>query len=175
MTVGRPPLASAVVLIAGLVALGAAGVRAAGARSERVEPPEADRRGAEAAVQLFLKLAAHVQGSSGDPRFAERLPAAPPVIEELVAGVAFATHADRIEEPRLVRSEILRSASTDGDRIQVDAKEYWIIRVIASDGRVLETRSDVVRARYLVGREAAGWQILGWDPLELAKEQEGRR
>jgi hypothetical protein len=113
-------------------------------------------------VKLFLRLSAHLQGSGGDPRFAERIPASSEVIEELLANVRFSNRVGRIEESRLQRVDVGEVAPIGTDRVEVATREYWVTRIISAAGSVMETRSDVVTARYVVQRAASGWRVVEW-------------
>jgi hypothetical protein len=171
------PAPSIVVLIAGLAGLAAAGARAArasGEAGEAVKVSEGEEREAKTAAETFMRLAAHLQGSGGDPRFAERIPASPAVVEELLAGVTFASHAGKVEEPRLVRAELGPIRRVDTDVVSLDAKEYWIVRVLGAGGKTLETRADVVKVRYVLARGPSGWSVAGWDLADDDAAQESR-
>ncbi len=154
----------AVVLALGLAAIGASAWRAAGVRAGRTMPvAEADRRAAVGVVSLYLQLRAHLQGSNGDRRFAERLPAGDDVVDEAMRDVAFVTHSRRVEEPRLLGREIRNVRAVRSEQYEVETKEYWVTRIISAEGAVLDTRSDVVRAKYLVATEAPGGRVVAWD------------
>jgi hypothetical protein len=158
------PAPSIVVLIAGLAGLAVAGARAARATADPAQTSEVEAREVKAAAETFMRLSAHLQGSGGDPRFAERIPASPAVVEELLAGVSFASHGGKVEEPRLVRADFGSLRRLDAEVVSLDAKEYWIVRVLGEGGKkTLETRGDVVDVRYLVARGPAGWSVVGWD------------
>jgi hypothetical protein len=150
---------AAIVAVAGLALLAAASVPAARAARAARDLPQADRRAATAAVQSFLTLSAHLRGSGGDPRFAERLPASEAVVGELMDEIAYLRHAGRLDEPRLVRSEI-REVKPEADGLAaVRTKEYWITRDVREGG---EVRSDVVLARYTLARDGAAWRVVDW-------------
>jgi hypothetical protein len=162
----RVPLPAAVVLAIGLGVLGASGWRAAArARAEGVAASEPERAAVWDTVHLYLKLVAHLHGSGGDPRFAERLPAAPEVVGEALEDVRFVGHAGRVEEPRLIRAELRDVRREGAERYEVEAREFWVTRSISADGEVLGTRSDVVIGRYAVRRLPGGWKVVAWDVL----------
>jgi hypothetical protein len=159
------PLASAVVLAVGLAGLCLAGWRAAAAPEA---PPlgDADRRAATDAVHLFLALSAHLRGTGGDSRYADRLPARPAVVEELSREVEYRWHGGHQEEPRLVRLEIRDVAAAGPEQAAVKTREFWITRELRKDDAPV--RSDVVFARYLVEPGAGGWRVVDWDVEEGA-------
>ena len=151
------------VLLVGLAALAVAAVRAERTGGKEGGPATApDRESATAAVQAFLRLAAHLQGSGGDLRFAERIPAAGEVIDELVASAQFGRHLGQVEEPRLIRIVVRSANDAARGRIEVITREYWTTRVITADGKVREIRTDVLDARYLVVRDGPAWKVAYW-------------
>lgn len=156
--------AAAVVLAAGLavLALGAWTALARG-RGEAAPLTAADRDEATAAVQRFASLSAHLRGSGGDPRFAERLPADPDVVEELSAEIAFSREAGRREEPRLVRAEVLSLEASGAEGAVARVREFWITRTAGAPGA---PRSDVVTLRYELRRDVAGWRVAAWDVVD---------
>ncbi|HET9554256.1 MAG TPA: hypothetical protein VFP50_14910 [Anaeromyxobacteraceae bacterium] len=149
------------VLTVGLAALGAAALRARAPEGAEALPP-AERAEVEATARLFTRLAAHLKGSGGDPRFAERIPAAPAVVEELLAEAAFVDRAGRREEPRLQRIELGTPVRVAPGRVRIDARELWVTRVVARGGQPLETRSDVISVRYLLDADRGRWQVAAW-------------
>jgi hypothetical protein len=153
--------APAVVLAAGLVLLAAAAVEASRARRAEAEWLDGTARtGAANAAALFASLTGHLRASGGDPRFADRLPADPPVIAELLADIAFVQHRERLENPRLVKFD-LRSVEAVGPGLaEVRAREYWITTT-QHRGEV-STRSDAVTVRYAVRRDAGTWRVADW-------------
>ncbi|HSN90496.1 MAG TPA: hypothetical protein VLS93_04650 [Anaeromyxobacteraceae bacterium] len=130
----------------------------------------AAREGAVEAARRFAALSAHLHGSGGDPRFAERLDADEAVVAELLAEVAFARHAGRVEEPRLVRLEALEVRAAGAEVAEVRAREFWVTRTVAA-GRE-EIRSDVVATRTAMRRGGAGWRVAGWT-VEIPGDGEG--
>ena len=129
---------------------------------------EEDRRGASEAVGLFLRMTCHLYGTGGDPRFAERIPASPPLVEELLADIAFLRHRHRLQEPRLMRLEVLGVEPAGEDRAEVSTREYWVARTLWMDGSAEAgpTRSDIVRCTYRVFKDGAAWKVWAWEPVE---------
>lgn len=158
-----------VVLAAGLVALAAAAVGARRAGADASAPAADDRQAAADTVALHLRLASHLAGTSGDERFAERLPAAREVVSELLAEIAMVRHAGRIEIPQLMELDVRDASQPVPGIIELRTREYWVTRATGVAGEPVPdaVRSDVVEARYTVGREAGGWRVLGWE-LDVA-------
>jgi len=159
--------AALVALALGLAALGAAAVRsapAAGRGAEGGELAPASRDAAVETVQRFLAVFRHLHASGGDARFAERMPADPPVVEEAMADVAFTRHQGRIEEPALVRVEVREVRAAGVDRAEVATKEYWVTRssAVTPGGPAGPTVPSVVQIRYLVRRDSGGWRVADW-------------
>jgi hypothetical protein len=153
--------ASLVVLAAGLLGL-ASGLWTASARSDADSPPlsEADRKATTQAVQLFLTLSAHLRAADGDPRYAERLPAVPEVVDELMGDVQFLRRSHRVEVPKLVKVEILGLRRAGFELATVRTKEFWITRETTGEQ---SPRSDVVFATYQLRREPGGWRVASWE------------
>lgn len=164
----RIPLVPVLVLVAGLAALSGSAWRAARAPGRAQPVSDAARKAVSEAVYGYVKLVAHLHGSGGDRRFAERLPAGPEVVGEALADVQFATHAGNIEEPRLIRAELRDVRPAGFETYDVELKEFWVTRTIAAAGDVLGTRSDVVIARYRVQRGPGGWRVVAWDLVTTA-------
>jgi hypothetical protein len=164
--------AAAAVLGLGLALLAAAAASAVlGERSSASWLDAAAREGAVEAARRFAALSAHLQGSGGDPRYAERLPADEPVVADALAEAEFARHAGRVEEPRLIRLEAVEVRAAGTDVAEVRAREFWVTRT-AADGRE-ELRSDVVNVAYLVRREGSGFRVASWT-VEMPESGDGR-
>lgn len=161
------PAVALVVIAAGMAALGLASIRAsrAGRGEEGAEVSAAERTGMEDAARLFARLSAHLKGSGGDRRFAERIPAAPEVVGDLLDETAFAASLGRIEEPHLQGVEYGKALRVAAGRAQLDAREYWVTRIHSGSGTVLETRSDVISVRYLVEEDRGRWTVIGWNVI----------
>lgn len=132
---------------------------------------DTDRRSAAETVHAFRTLAAHWYGTGGDARFGERLPVAPPVLDELRNDIAYVRANGRIETPRLMRIEFLASDVVSESAAVVRTREYWVTEFHWRDGGVSdETRSDLLFARYSLGRDGRRWIVTAWDPVEAPKE-----
>lgn len=136
----------------------------AGAPQRAGLSPEA-RRGAEEAVRQFNALSLHVYATQGDPRFTERLPAGPEVVQELLADIAYLQHGGLSQRAGLVHLQV-EAVQAVGERAAlVDTREYWVVSIArAQDGHPVEPRrSFVVDARYRVRLEGQSWRVEGWD------------
>lgn len=153
------------VLLAGLAALAAGAWRASSAAA-RTAPAASEAKAASDAVFRFLQLSAHLQGSGGDERFAERLPASPDLVQELLDASAADARAGRAERARLVRAEVREVTRRAPAALEVATREYWITQVAAPGSGPERPRADVVDARYAVVEEPGGWRVTGWR-LEL--------
>ncbi len=149
------------------LALGAAllGVSALGARSpSETRVPQADGEEAVATLREFMTLATHL-AKSGDERFAERIPASPDLVEEILADVAFAAEAGRSEDLQPVQLQIEAVKPSRPEGVEVLAKEYWVFRTSRLRDVPLapQVRADVVRVRYVLAREGTRWRVVGWN------------
>ncbi len=158
----RPEL---LVLVAGGVALAASAWRAA-AEPERRSIPQRDRDDAIAAVRSFVSLSSHLRGSGGDERFADRIPADPAVVAELVSEVELSRRLGLHEESRLVRADAREVRHVGPYLVEVRMKEYWVMR---SGPGGSDVRPDVLPVRYLLRRDGGAWKVADWD-LELGAE-----
>lgn len=128
---------------------------------------EEDRASAARTVVEFLQIAAHFYSSSGDRRFAERIPATPEVLEEMQRDAAYVAHNGRVQEATLARIEVVAVTAVGDDRVEVRTREFWTTRwIFRADGRVDGVRSDVVRVRYRLVRDGSVWRVVQWDPEE---------
>ena len=154
---------TAVVLALGLALLGA-GVVSARRGAPEVRLLDSDRDAAIAAVQGFVTISTHLARSGGDARFADRLPAMPEVVDEVMGGLAFTRHSGRREEPQLIRVNVSAVEPGPQGTVEVATAEYWVVRGFRlSDGAPEpQPRVDVVRARYTVQREGSGWKVASW-------------
>ena len=57
-----------------------------------------ERKSAADAVHLTLSLMRHLYLSGGDPRFAERMPAARGIVEEILADVRYLARNQRVQD-----------------------------------------------------------------------------
>ncbi|MCP4663660.1 MAG: hypothetical protein GY856_50390 [bacterium] len=141
--------------------------RSGESETEPAPPPElseAERRGVEDGLRQFLTLMRHLYASGGDPRFAERLPAAAKVVEEIMTDVVYLQHNQRRQELSLMNLEIL-DLELRQDRARVRTEELWIIRTFWGPHRqpADPPRSAKFHVEYFLTREARGWHVEGWD------------
>lgn len=137
----------------------------------RSTPPpalsDAQKKGAVDAVFVYLKMTSHLYGSQGDPRFAERIAAAPPVTQETLADVAYLRRNGRVQDPVLLRMEAL-AVDPLGQGALVKTKEFWITRTfgVGSDEELGPARSEIVFAKYRLEPDGPGWRVMAWDFYE---------
>lgn len=125
----------------------------------------AAQKGAADAVGLYLQLTVHLYRSDGDRRFAERMPAAVPLVEETLADIRDLAALGLRRDPNLVRLEIGEITAVAPDRALVRTREFWVTRTLAADGSEAERpRSQVLFATYRVARDGPRWRVDGWDP-----------
>lgn len=128
---------------------------------------QAEQRAVAQAVHDFRMLAAHWYGTDGDRRFAERLPATQPLVDELRSDIAYVRRNGRIETPRLMRAEVLRVEVRSESAAEVTTREMWVTEFRWEGGGVSdEPRSDILFARYRLIRDGSKWIVSAWDPVE---------
>lgn len=165
--VARAALTAAVVLVAGLLLLAGAAAQARRDAARAEVPTKEEERGAVEAVHSTVTLAAHLRGSGGDPRFAERIPASPEVIEALQRELEFMKHLGVVEDAELKRFEVGRVRRARPRVLEVDTREYWVTRQVSGGVRPPEAarpdfRTDVVLTRWTVERQSGGWVVVDW-------------
>lgn len=134
-----------------------------------------DRRAAHEAVYRTLTLMAHLYSSGGDPRFAERIPAGPAVLDEILADVAFVSARGRVEVPDLIRLEIAAVEPLGPGAAEVTTREFWRVRFLWPDGSRESdpAREQFLEGRYLVVKGSRGWEVQGWDYVLDARDDGG--
>lgn len=126
---------------------------------------EASQKGAIEAVHLYLTLSTHLYRSDGDPRFAERVPAAGPLVEETLADIRDLASLGIRREPVLLKFEVGDVTPAGPDRALVRTRESWITRTSTTDGSEAEPpRPQLLFATYRVARDGPQWRVEGWDP-----------
>lgn len=142
---------------------------------ESFKASEQERRSAAETVYAFRTLAAHWYATGGDARFGERLPAAPPVVEELRGDIDYVRRNGRVEVPRLMRVDILGSDVTSDTAAEVRTREYWVTEFHWTGGGASdETRSDLLFARYRLTKDGARWIVAAWDPVDAPRSEDAR-
>lgn len=137
------------------------------------ELEESERKAAADAVYLMLSLIQHYYASDGDPRFADRMPASPAVVEELAADVEYLLRNHRRQDPSLERLEVIELVVLAPDRVEVRTREWWQIHTLRlSDGQPSEpVRRQTLAGSYMVTRQDQGWRVEGWDsPDDVIRE-----
>lgn len=124
-----------------------------------------ERRAAAETVREFLALVAHLQRSGGDPRFAERLPAAPAVVDELRVELDYLARNRRVQQLVLHRLDVTGVDPKGGERAEVRTRELWTAHTLwAGDGRPAEApRSAQLAVKYLLAPAAGGWRVEAWE------------
>lgn len=138
------------------------------------ELAEEDREAAGDAVYMMLNVMRHLYTSSGDPRFAERMPASDGIIEEIQADIAYLSRNHRRQDPEIKRLEVLSVEPLDEDRVEVNTRELWNFRFLwtTGAGESDSPRIQVLYSRYLVVRRQDGWRVEAWAFAEPEAEPE---
>ena len=120
---------------------------------------------AAGAVRQALTLMAHLYTSGGDPRFAERMPVTPEILEEIQSDIAYLERNRRRQDSRLQQFELLGGDPAGKDRLELRTREFWIHRLFWADGSGESDppRSVILYARYRLMRENKGWRIYAWE------------
>lgn len=126
---------------------------------------EEEGRAAVGALRAFLAVMSHLYASDGDPRFAERIPASPDVVGEMMADIVYLRHNGRYQEMTLHGLEVLEVAPVSSDRVEARTKEYWTIRTrfLADGSEADPPRASILFARYRLDLEGASWKVQAWD------------
>jgi hypothetical protein len=137
-----------------------------GKAETRVELPYEDLVEASDAVRMSLSLMQHFYMSEGDPRFAERMPVAEWVIDEMRQDIAYLSRNHRLQDAALQQMEILSVEALDEDRVEIETREFWTVRMVQSpNGSEADpARSHVAHVSYLLGRTGQGWRVESWGP-----------
>jgi hypothetical protein len=131
---------------------------------------ETDRRAAADAVHGLLTVMRHYYASGGDPRFIERAPAAPGLLEEIRADVEYLARNHRYQEMDLERMDVLSIDPLRADTVELRTREQWTVRFVNAVGGspIGSPASQTVHAKYLVVRGVRGWSVEGWEIVEPA-------
>ena len=130
--------------------------------------PEAERKSAADTVHRMLRLMEHLYGSGGDARFIERIPAAAAVLAEIQSDVEYLRKNQRRQEISLERLDVTGIEARGPDRVEIETRETWSVRIVWAGGGADAERAQVRRVygRYRLARGQRGWQVEGWDPSE---------
>jgi len=126
---------------------------------------DTDAEQAVGAVREALALMSHLYSSGGDPRFAERMPVTPEILDEIRSDIEYLSGNRRLQDPRLQKLELLAADPAGEGRLELSTREFWIHRTRWSDGSGESDppRSVILYPRYRLIRENTGWRIHGWD------------
>ncbi len=138
------------------------------------ELTEDERAAAEDSLRLLLSVMGHFYRSGGDSRFAERMPAAAWVVEEMQADVDYLRRNRRVQDPQLERMEVVSLESLSEDSIEMRTRELWRFEILwVTGGEAEPARVQWVQGRYLLARRPRGWRVEGWEILEPEVAREG--
>ena len=136
----------------------------------RVALTSEERQGAERTLHEFHALSRHLYASGADPRFTERLPASPGVVEELLADVAYLQHRGLAQDARLVRLDVVAARPSGETSVVLDTREYWIVHVTTagSGDPTGPARSRVFSGTYRLDQAGGRWRVGAWDVVDEA-------
>ena len=136
------------------------------------EETEVDGKPAADVVHLTLTLMGHLYSNGGDRRFAERIPAADGVIEEMLADIDYLARNHRRQEMSLERLEVTSVETTGPDRIEIRTREYWDVRFLSTieDVETDPPLRQTVHGKFLVALGGRGWRVEGWEVLDPSRE-----
>lgn len=135
------------------------------ARSIAPAMAETEKKAAADALYLHFRIAQHLYATSGDPRFAERVPASAPLVDEMSREISYLRSHHVVEEPILQRLEITGIVPQGAGRVELTTREFWVVRAYMTQTReILSTRSFVARNRYRMAKSENRWNVAAWDP-----------
>jgi len=116
-------------------------------------------------VHLMLTVMSHLYASGGDVRFAERLPAAQGVIDEMLVDIDYLARNHRLQEMTLDRLEIVSVERSGEGRLEVHTRERWQVRFLGTDGEgeVDPPLRQTAHGKYLLVKSGRGWRVEGWE------------
>jgi hypothetical protein len=154
------------VAAAGLLLLAMAAMGAVREARRPHAPGDGSLAEAEEAVERYLAAVDALYASGGDPRAADRVPAAPDLVAEMLADITFAQHRLQSGEVRqLLRAERGGARWLSGGGAEVSTREFWVIRrrpLFDGGGTSGPPISAVLNVRYDVAREGAAWRVLDY-------------
>jgi hypothetical protein len=132
------------------------------------ELSEAEQKAAADTVHLTLNLMRHLYVSGGDLRFADRMPASDGVKEEMLADIVYLGQRHLVEDPELLRLDVMSVEVLAEDRLELRTRELWRFRVMRADGagEVEPPQNRTVEGAYLVERGGSGWRVESWRLLQ---------
>lgn len=136
-----------------------------GKNEATVTVTDADRETAADTVRQMLSLMRHFYSSGGDPRFAERMQVSDGIREEISKDVEYLRRNNRIQDPRMMRLEIVSVDPTGTDLFEVRTREFWQIHFLSVvDGEPSdEPVWQINHGRYLTRRGGFGWSVESWE------------
>jgi hypothetical protein len=145
-----------------------------GVREPALEAPEADKKAASDTVHQVLTLMGHLYASSGDARFAERMPASESVTGEIMADIEYLTRNHRRQEMELRRLEIASIQPLSEDAFEIRTREFWNYRIVVIVGGKEDAPllHQLTYGKYLVVRGNKGWRVARWELAESAEDQQ---
>jgi len=137
-----------------------------GSAETRATMSEGEKKAAADTVYQMLTLMEHLYASGGDPRFAERMPTSEVVRQEIQADLEYLRQNRRRQEMTLDRLEITGIEAPAADRVQIETRETWSVRIAwEGEGAVAESgHGRRVYGTYRLTRDDRGWRVEGWDP-----------
>jgi hypothetical protein len=138
-------------------------------------PPldEEQQRAAVGGLRSYLALMSHLYASDGDQRFAERMPASPEVVGEMMADIVYLRHSGRYQELILHGLEVLEVTPLSSDQVEIRTKEHWTIRTLSlgDDSEADPARGQIVFTKYRLELAVATWQVVAWQRMQLPAEE----
>lgn len=118
---------------------------------------------AQASVRAFVAGAAALRAADGDLRLAERLPAGPDLLRELLADIAFARRQPGPTElHELVRLEVTGAELGRHGAAEVRTREFWVFRRPRASGAAEARPIAVWTVRYELGRAGGAWRVVDY-------------
>jgi len=145
----------------------------AGVTRPAVQDGEPKDTQVEDTVRRYVSMARHFYQTGGDRRFAERIPASPEVVQELVDDVAYLAKNKRRQEDRLVALDVLHTSRPAENRARVRTRERWEARTRGLDesGAADPMVAQVIFVEYWLQREGSKWQVSRWELIDAPAER----
>jgi len=136
-----------------------------GSESAAAKTSEEERRAAVDSVRLVLNLMRHLYVSGGDPRFAERMPAARGVLDEMLSDINYLARNHRRQDPVLKNLEITSIVEIGDGGLDIRTRELWQFHTLwlTGDEEAEPPRAHLVHGRYLVSSGSHGWRVEAWE------------
>jgi hypothetical protein len=133
---------------------------------------EEEQKDAADTVHRTLSMMRHLYLSGGDPRFAERMPAADGFVEEILADVRYLASNQRLQDTELLRLEVTAVDRLGEGRAEVRTREKWRIQVRWAHGGddAEPPRTQMLHGSYYVVRGGQGWRVEGWEVVDPGGE-----